>query len=114
MTNQGWLSVNEREGDGVGINRQSLLRNSKVFCRRSLMLYVTNIAIGYGLFKRFLQIKKNFMTPFWMGFNRVKVTAPPQGDSLLFTTKSPGVPGTHLIDLGRIKGSVDLGATKWF
>ena len=54
------------------------------------------------------------MTSFWMGFNRVKVIAPPQGDSLLFTTKSPGVPGTHLIDLGRIKGSVDLGATKRF
>ena len=23
--------------------------------------------------------------------------------SILFTTKSPGVPGTHLIDLGRMK-----------
>ena len=27
-----------------------------------------------------------------------------RGDSLLFTTKSPGGPGTHLIDLGRMKG----------
>ena len=32
----------------------------------------------------------------------------------IFTTKSPGRPGTHLIDLGRVKGSVDLGATQWF
>ena len=29
-------------------------------------------------------------------------------DSLLFTTKSPGVPGTHLIDLGKIKGYDDF------
>ena len=26
-----------------------------------------------------------------------------RGDSLIFTSKSPGVPGTHLIDLGRMK-----------
>ena len=27
---------------------------------------------------------------------------PPQKDSLLFTTQSLGVPGTHLINLGRM------------
>ena len=32
----------------------------------------------------------------------------------LFTTKFPGTPGTHLIDLRRMKGWVDLGATQWF
>ena len=32
------------------------------------------------------------------------------GDSLLFTTKSPEIPRTHFIDLGRMKGWVDLGA----
>ena len=26
----------------------------------------------------------------------------------------PEIPGTHLIDLGRMTGSVDLGATQWF
>ena len=35
-----------------------------------------------------------------------------RGGSLLFTTKSPYIPVTHFIDLGRMKG-VDLGATKW-
>ena len=40
----------------------------------------------------------------WMTFNCLKATGPLRGDSLLFTTKSPGVPGTHLIDLGRTKG----------
>ena len=27
-----------------------------------------------------------------------------QGGSLLFTTKFPEIPGTHFIDLGRMKG----------
>ena len=31
-----------------------------------------------------------------------------------FTTKQPGVPGTHFIDRGRMKGWVDLGANQWF
>ena len=34
--------------------------------------------------------------------------------SLLFTTKFPENPVTHFIDLGRMKGSVDLGATQCF
>ena len=34
------------------------------------------------------------MAPFlWMGFNSLKVAEPQQEDSLLFTTKSPGIPG---------------------
>ena len=40
----------------------------------------------------------------WMRFKCLKVTEPLQGDSLFFTSKSPGVPGTYLIDLGRMKG----------
>ena len=36
------------------------------------------------------------------------------GDSLFLTTKSPGKPGIHLINLGRMKGGVDLGTTHWF
>ena len=30
-----------------------------------------------------------------MGFNCLKATKPLQEDTLLFTTQSPGVPGTH-------------------
>ena len=37
-----------------------------------------------------------------------------RGDSLLFTTKFPEVPGTHFINLKRMKGLVNLGATQWF
>ena len=37
-----------------------------------------------------------------------------RGCSLLFTTKSPEIPGTLFINLGRVKGWVDLEATQWF
>ena len=50
----------------------------------------------------------------WMGLKCLKATEPLQGDNLLFTTKSPGIPGTHFIDLGRMKDRVKLGATQWF
>ena len=36
------------------------------------------------------------------------------GGSLLFTTTFPEIPGTHFIDLGRMKSWVNLGATQWF
>ena len=49
-----------------------------------------------------------------MGFNCLKVTKPLRGGSLLFTTQSSGVPGTHLINPATMKGSVDLRATQQF
>ena len=49
-----------------------------------------------------------------MGFTCLKDTEPLQGDSSLFTSKSPGGSGSHLIDLARVKDWVDLGATQWF
>ena len=39
---------------------------------------------------------------------------PLRGGYLLFVTKFPEIPGTHFIDLGRMKGWVDFGATQWF
>ena len=50
----------------------------------------------------------------WMGFNCLKATESLQGDSLFFTTKSPGISGSHLIDLGRMEEWVYLRATLWF
>ena len=40
----------------------------------------------------------------WMGFNCFKATEALRGDSLLFITRFPGVHGTHLIDIKRMKG----------
>ena len=48
------------------------------------------------------------------GVNYLKATEKLQWESLLFTIQFPGVPGTWLFDLGRIKGWVDFRATQWF
>ena len=44
------------------------------------------------------------MTLFMDGVNCLKATELLREDSFLFTIKSPGVPETHFIDLGRMKG----------
>ena len=54
------------------------------------LIYIKNLKL-YGLLLR-------------MGFNCLTVTEPLRGDKLLFTTQSPGVPGTHLINPGTMKG----------
>ena len=70
---------------------------------------ITSISILLCFFK-----KQTLSPLLWMGFNCPKATEPLQGGSLLFTTKFPEVPGTHLIDLGRMKNWVDLGDTQRF
>ena len=54
------------------------------------------------------------MAPFSGWSSTASKLEPLRGGSLLFTTKFPQIPGTHFIDLGRMKGWVDLGATRWF
>ena len=48
----------------------------------------------------------------WTRFNCLKTTEPLRGGSLPFTTKFPEIPNTHFINLGRMKGWVDLRATQ--
>ena len=59
---------------------------------------------------------KNLFKTLWpflcMGFKRLTATKPLQGGSLLFTTKFPEIPGTHLIDLGRMNGQASTVVTK--
>ena len=43
------------------------------------------------------------MAPFYQWGSTASRLGPLQGGSLLFTTKFPEIPGTHFIDLGRIK-----------
>ena len=54
------------------------------------------------------------MAPFYGWGSTASRLKPLRGGILLFTTKSPEIPGTQFIDLGRMKGSVELGATQWF
>ena len=57
---------------------------------------------------------KHFIAPLYGWGSTASRLQPLQGGSLLFTTKFPEIPGTHSIDLGWMKGWVDLGATQWF
>ena len=60
------------------------------------------------------QRKKNFMALFYGWCSIVSRLEQARGDSLLFTTQFPGVLSTHLIDLRRTRGRVDLAAKKRF
>ena len=54
------------------------------------------------------------MAPFCRWGSTASELQPLQGGSLLFTTQFPEIPGTLFIDLRRMIGSVNLGATQWF
>ena len=57
-----------------------------------------------GMVSGVLVLKKKLYGAFlWMGSTASRLE-PLRGGSLLFTTKYPEVPGTHFIDLGRMKG----------
>ena len=58
--------------------------------------------------------KKNFMGPFYGWGSTASRLEPLWKGILLNNTKSPEIPGTHFINLGRMKDRVDLGATQWF
>ena len=64
--------------------------------------------------RKIKNFKKTFMAPFYGWGSTDSRLQLLRGGSLLFTTKFPEIPGTHFIDLGKMKGWVDLGATQWF
>ena len=62
---------------------------------------ITELARLLGTKKK----KTNLMAPFFYGWGSTDSRLEPlRGGSLLFTTKSQEIPGTHFIDLGRMKG----------
>ena len=56
-----------------------------------------------NLFYNPVVLKKNFMAPFYGWDSTASRLQALLGGSLLFTTKFPEFPGTHFIDLGRMK-----------
>ena len=84
------------------INKVAGLKAWKVIIKRlQHRCFPVNIAKGLGA----LFFKKKLYAPIlWVGCKFLKATEPLRGDSLQFTTKSKGVPGAELIDLGRMKG----------
>ena len=75
------------------------------FLQRDSIIYVwlgskcTSVACKEE--RKKLSYIKNVMAPLWTGFNCLKAAEPLRGDSLVFKTQPPGVPGTYLIDLRR-------------
>ena len=64
------------------------------------------------LYKKKLYTKKLYGPFYWMGF---KAEEPLRGGSLLFTSVSfQKLPGTHLIDVRKMKGWVGRGAAQSF
>ena len=57
-----------------------------------------------GVIKNNNQKKKKLYAPFYGWGSTASRLELLQGGSLLFTTKFPEIPGTHFIDLGRMKG----------
>ena len=130
-------SINQTNSKTLQFNFRSSFNANKFFLHRDFTYGVPYVTVKKMLlvYSRYLVIypylyiashtkpsllckvlnKRKLYRPFlWMGFNCLKATQPLQGGSLLFTTKFPEIPGTHLIDLGRMKDLVDLGATQWF
>ena len=54
------------------------------------------------------------MTPFYGWVSTASRLQTLRGGSLLSTIKLLEFPGTHVKDLRRMKGCVNLGATQWF
>ena len=54
--------------------------------------------------KTTIATKKNFLTPFYGWGSTAPKLEPLRGGSLIFTAKFPEIYGTHLTDLGRMKG----------
>ena len=79
----------------------------KVSISVSILLRCLNFCVTKYIFK--------LCGPFLcMGFNCLKAGESLLGESLLFTTTFPGGPGIHLIDLGKMKEWIDLGAAQWY
>ena len=69
-----------------------------------LLLSRCKSSCPFVLFRTKKKKKKNFMAPFNGWGSTASRLEPLRGGSLLFTTKFPEVPGTHFIDLERMKG----------
>ena len=78
------------------IKPRKLLTHSCCVVTKGHHAYLANLPVNNK--------KKNFMAPFYAWGSTASRLQPLRGGSLLFTTRFPEIPGTHFIDLGRMKG----------
>ena len=73
-------------------------------------VFIEQLIDWYDMF-----IWKKTLWPLFYGWGSTASRLKPSwGGSLLFTTKFPEIPGTHLINLGRMECRVELRAIQWF
>ena len=60
-----------------------------------------------------MKLSKNVMAPFYGWGSTASKLEPLWGGSLLYNTKFPEIQDIHFINLERMKGWVNLGATQW-
>ena len=104
------------------INDTNMYKNLSIlrWSLSSAAWFIHTLALKSALLPHAKTLKKlkkknnNFMARFYGWGSIASRLVPLRGGSLLFTTKFPDIPGTHFINLGRMKGWVDLGATQWF
>ena len=78
----------------------SYLHACRIYCFKSSTLTILELIKQIDSISK---TSKRYGSVKWVGFTYLKVTKPLRRDSLLLTTKSPGIPDIHLTYLGRIK-----------
>ena len=80
----------------------------------TMMCIETRLYLAHHLILFKYLFKNELHSPFlWLSFNCIKAAEALQGDSLVLSTNSPGILGTHLIHLKRMKGCNILGVNQW-
>ena len=87
----------------IVLSQMTLLR-LLTFLLRSLTVILTVLLLWIYFFLLMLVNKKNFKAPFCGWDSTASRLEPLRGGNSLFTTKFPETPGTHFIDLGKMKG----------
>ena len=83
------------------------LFTAKNFCSVSLLSVISKVfkkLVNNRVVDHFKLKTLSFVAPFYGWGSTASRLEPLQGDSLLFATKFPEIPGTHFIVLGRMNG----------
>ena len=94
-------NLNLNIGKAKGYNNKILVRNihMKIGSSRNINKDHINLLVTPPD-----EQKKNFIAPFYGWGSTASRLEPLRRGSLLFIIKFPEIPGTHFIDLGRMKG----------
>ena len=102
------------------VNEICVFKINLLWARHILKQFVCWKSIYYGpdinlkKKKKKKKEKQNFMAFFYGWGSTSSRLEPLRGGRLLFTTKFPKFPGTHFINLRKMKGWVNLRAIQWF